>query len=72
MLLNAISAIEPAISTPVGPPPTTTKFKYFALFSIFFSFSAFSNALNSLSRICKASLIPLSPFEYLDQSSLPK
>ena len=53
--------MDPAISTPVGPPPITTKFKYSCLISLSNSFSAFSKAFKRFSLITSASFIPLSP-----------
>ena len=68
----AISAIEPASSTPVGPPPIITNVKYRFFFAGSVSFSASSREFISFSRIKRASFKVFNPGAYFYQSSFPK
>ena len=60
-VLYANSAIAPANSTPVGPPPTITKLNQARRFSGSVSFSAASNAPNIRRRISMASSTVFKP-----------
>ena len=66
------SAIWPAISTPVGPPPTTTNVSHARLASGSSSSAAISNAPKILPRSSRASLIVFIPGAQRENSSWPK
>ena len=67
-----ISASVPANSTPVGPPPTTTKFNGASASPAAACRSANSNASSTRLRISSASSMVLSPGANDSQSSSPK
>src|SRR5437879_622327 len=67
-VLCARPATDPAISTPVGPAPTSTKVKSACRFSSSLSFSACSKAHRIWLRISVACLIDLSPGANFAQS----
>ncbi len=69
---RAISASVPASSTPVGPPPMTTKFSHSARAAGSLSRSANSNASSMWRRMKKASSSVFSPGACAAQSSCPK
>ena len=66
------SAIAPAISTPVGPPPIMTNFISFSIAFLFFILSAFSKAFNIFPRRKVASSIFFKPYEKFFHCSCPK
>jgi hypothetical protein len=69
---RASSAMVPAISTPVGPAPTTTKVSSRRTSAGSPHSSAHSNASSNRSRIDNASSRLLSTWVYCAQSSRPK
>jgi hypothetical protein len=69
---RASSAICPAISTPVGPAPTTTNVSQAARRSRSGSSSAASNALRIRPRALRALSSDFTSSAYSRQSSLPK
>jgi len=69
---RASSAIWPAISTPVGPPPTTTNVSHSARTSGSGSISAASNALRMRLRATSALSSDFTSVAYRPQSSWPK
>jgi len=69
MELRASSAMAPAISTPVGPPPTTTNVSSARRSASLFSISARSNAVRILARTRVASSIVLMPGASFSQVS---
>jgi hypothetical protein len=69
---RASSAICPAISTPVGPAPTTTNVSHGARRSGSDSFSAASNALRMRPRTVSALSSDLTSAAYRLHSSWPK
>ena len=70
--IRAMSAIAPASSTPVGPPPTTTKFSERWVPVRYASRSASSNASKTRRRISRASSSVFRPGADVSQSSWPK
>ena len=68
---RASSAMAPASSTPVGPPPTTTKVSSRAISAESGWLSAHSNALNSRSLIVSASSSVFSTVACAAHSSWP-
>jgi hypothetical protein len=72
MVFLAISAMAPASSTPVGPPPTTTKVSHSCSTVSSISRSAASKAISTRRRISNASAMLLSPGACSAQSSRPK
>ncbi len=69
---RAISASVPAISTPVGPPPITTKVSRARRRTGSLSSSASSKASSTRRRISKASASVFRPGASAAQASLPK
>ena len=70
--LRDSSANDPAISTPVGPPPTTTMVRSRSVSAASAADSARSNASNTSRRICIASFKLLSPWVCFSHSGCPK
>jgi hypothetical protein len=64
--------MAPAISTPVGPPPTTIDVVRLRCSAGSLLSSASSNPRSTLARICRASATVLSPGANAFQPSLPK
>jgi len=71
-VLRASSAIWPAISTPVGPAPTTTKVSSARRLAGTGSVSASSNALRTRARVARALSSDLTSGAKRRQSSWPK
>ena len=72
MASRASCARAPANSTPVGPPPTTTKVRYFRASDVWRTRSARSNDRIRRSRMVSASDRVFKPGANCSQSSFPK
>ena len=70
--VRLMSAMAPASSTPVGPPPTTTKLSSGTRFAGSSSFSADSKAVRMRRRISVACSTVLRPGAALSHSGCPK